>query len=197
MMKSVVEFLISLVEQGSYPLVFILMTLESALIPIPSEIVMPFSGFLVSRGSMNFWLAVISGVLGNLTGSIITYYLGMKIGWEWLLRMKVISKVIGESEIKRAESLLRKRGSEAVFIGRMMPGVRTVISLPAGMFRVDPLRFVLFTVAGSIPWNLLLVYAGMVLEDNWGIVSSYLDQILIAVLVAAFAYIVLRRKAQR
>ncbi|MGC9103542.1 MAG: DedA family protein [Candidatus Methanodesulfokora sp.] len=193
-MKFFVEYLICLVERGSYPLVFILMTMESALVPIPSEVVMPFSGFLVSRGFMNFWLAVLSGVLGNLAGSIIAYYLGVKIGWEWLLRIKGISKMIGWGEIKKAEDLFRKRGDGAVLIGRMMPGVRTVISLPAGMFRVDPLRFVLFTVAGSIPWNVLLVYAGMILEDNWDLVSSYLDQMLVAILVAAFAYIVLKRR---
>ncbi|MGC9021451.1 MAG: DedA family protein, partial [Candidatus Methanodesulfokora sp.] len=169
-------------------------TMESALVPIPSEVVMPFSGFLVSRGFMNFWLAVLSGVLGNLAGSIIAYYLGVKIGWEWLLRIKGISKMIGWGEIKKAEDLFRKRGDGAVLIGRMMPGVRTVISLPAGMFRVDPLRFVLFTVVGSIPWNVLLVYAGMILEDNWDLVSSYLDQMLVAILVAAFAYIVLKRR---
>lgn len=195
MMRSVVEALIGLVEQGSYPLVFILMAMESALIPIPSEIVMPFSGFLVSRGSMNFWLAVLSGVFGNLTGSVVAYYIGVKIGWEWLLRMRLISKLAGD--IRRAESLLRRRGGEAVFIGRMMPGVRTVISLPAGMFRVDPIRFVLFTIAGSIPWNALLVYAGLILGDNWGVVSSYLDQVFIAILAAAIAYIILKKWKNR
>ncbi|MGY0287941.1 MAG: DedA family protein [Candidatus Methanodesulfokora washburnensis] len=193
MMKFVIEALIGLVEQGSYPLVFILMTMESALIPVPSEVVMPFSGFLVSRGSMDFWIAVLSGVLGNLTGSLIAYYLGVRAGWELLLRIKVISKVISESEIRKAENLLRRRGSEAVLIGRMMPGVRTVISLPAGMSRVDLSRFVLFTIAGSIPWNALLVYSGMILEDNWGLVSSYLDQVFVAILVIAFVYIVVKR----
>jgi len=193
MMKFVIEALIGLVEQGSYPLVFILMTMESALIPVPSEVVMPFSGFLVSRGSMDFWIAVLSGVLGNLTGSLIAYYLGVRAGWELLLRIKVISKVISESEIRKAENLLRRRGSEAVLIGRMMPGVRTVISLPAGMSRVDLSRFVLFTITGSIPWNALLVYSGMILEDNWGLVSSYLDQVFVAILVIAFVYIVVKR----
>jgi membrane protein DedA with SNARE-associated domain len=193
MMKFVIEALIGLVEQGSYPLVFILMTMESALIPVPSEVVMPFSGFLVSRGSMDFWIAVLSGVLGNLTGSLIAYYIGVRAGWELLLRIKVISKVISESEIRKAENLLRRRGSEAVLIGRMMPGVRTVISLPAGMSRVDLSRFVLFTIAGSIPWNALLVYSGMILEDNWGLVSSYLDQVFVAILVIAFVYIVVKR----
>ncbi|RSN73809.1 MAG: DedA family protein [Thermoproteota archaeon] len=193
MMKFVIEALIGLVEQGSYPLVFILMTMESALIPVPSEVVMPFSGFLVSRGSMDFWIAVLSGVLGNLTGSLIAYYIGVRAGWEWLLRIKVISKVISESEIRKAENLLRRRGSEAVLIGRMMPGVRTVISLPAGMSRVDLSRFVLFTITGSIPWNALLVYSGMILEDNWGLVSSYLDQVFVAILVIAFVYIVVKR----
>jgi membrane protein DedA with SNARE-associated domain len=193
MMKFVIEALIGLVEQGSYPLVFILMTMESALIPVPSEVVMPFSGFLVSRGSMDFWIAVLSGVLGNLTGSLIAYYIGVRAGWELLLRIKVISKVISESEIRKAENLLRRRGSEAVLIGRMMPGVRTVISLPAGMSRVDLSRFVLFTITGSIPWNALLVYSGMILEDNWGLVSSYLDQVFVAILVIAFVYIVVKR----
>jgi membrane protein DedA with SNARE-associated domain len=193
MMKFVIEALIGLVEQGSYPLVFILMTMESALIPVPSEVVMPFSGFLVSRGSMDFWIAVLSGVLGNLTGSLIAYYIGVRAGWEWLLRIKVISKVISESEIRKAENLLRRRGSEAVLIGRMMPGVRTVISLPAGMSRVDLSRFVLFTITGSIPWNALLVYSGMILEDNWGLISSYLDQVFVAILVIAFVYIVVKR----
>jgi membrane protein DedA with SNARE-associated domain len=193
MMKFVVETLIGLVEQGSYPLVFILMTMESVLIPVPSEVVMPFSGFLVSRGSMDFWLAVLSGVLGNLTGSLIAYYLGVRAGWELLLRIKVISKVISESEIRKAENLLRRRGSEAVLIGRMMPGVRTVISLPAGMSRISLSRFVLFTIVGSIPWNALLVYSGMILEDNWSFVSSYLDQVFVAILAIAFVYIVLKK----
>ena len=142
---------------------------------------------------MDFWIAVLSGVLGNLTGSLIAYYIGVRAGWELLLRIKVISKVISESEIRKAENLLRRRGSEAVLIGRMMPGVRTVISLPAGMSRVDLSRFVLFTIAGSIPWNALLVYSGMILEDNWGLISSYLDQVFVAILVIAFVYIVVKR----
>ncbi len=178
------EALIGVIHEGSYPLVFLLMTLESALIPIPSEVVMPFTGFLVQAGRMDYWLSVASGVAGNLVGSLIAYYIGLKVGWKPLKRVPLLEMKIGH-----AESFMDRYGRWAVLLGRVTPAIRTVISLPAGMSEMGIGEFIAFTVMGSIPWNMALVYSGMVLGEHWEVVSEYLDAAAVLIILLILVYL--------
>ena len=182
LLEWLVDLLVDAVDAGSYPAVFALMTLESALVPIPSEVVMPFAGLLVARGRMDFWASVASGVMGNLAGSLTAYWLGRSWGREAVLRLPWIT----EGHLNSAEEFFRRRGRSAVLVGRVTPAVRTFISLPAGMAGMDPAEFSVLTAVGSVPWNAALVWAGVVLEENWTVVREFLEPLaLIAVLVAA------------
>ncbi len=188
MMEAMVQRVISLIEAGSYPAITGLMILESALIPIPSEVIMPFAGFLVSRGKLNLALVILSGTFGNLIGSLIAYLLGLRITWSPIKRLPLIRR-----EALRAECFMAKHGDISVFLGRIMPGVRTFISLPAGLSRMNLLKFSAYTLAGSIPWNLFMTYLGMILEERWKIISFYLDPLALIVFLIILIYLFLWR----
>ncbi len=185
MIKVLVELLISIIRYGSYFLVFLLMTLESALIPIPSEVVMPFAGFLVQAGEMNYWLAVTSGVIGNLVGSLITYFIGLKVGWKPFRKIPLL-----RTKVEHAENFMSRYGNWAILLGRITPAIRTVISLPAGMSEMRLTEFVALTVLGSVPWNIALVYSGVILGEHWEIISEYIDVAAILILAAFLAYLI-------
>lgn len=146
------------------------MALESALIPIPSEITMPFSGFLVSQGKLSFVGVVIAGTVANLAGSLAAYYLGFIL--EETVLLGLIRKygkfvLLSEHEYHRAERWFRKYGDKIIFITRLLPGVRTVISLPAGMFEMDIKKFVVYTTLGCLIWSIFLTYIGFAMGENW------------------------------
>ncbi len=156
--------------------VFLLMTLESALIPIPSEVTMPFAGSLVALGTFNFWLVVIVGTLGNLFGSLLAYWLGWW-GEEAFVR-KLITKygkylLISESEYDRSESWFRNHGELVVLLSRVLPVLRTFISLPAGVARMKWKKFVVYTIVGCFIWSVVLTQIGVVLGNNWKSLEVY------------------------
>ena len=156
--------------------VFLLMTLESALIPIPSEVTMPFAGSLVALGTFNFWLVVIVGTLGNLFGSLLAYWLGWW-GEEAFVR-KLITKygkylLISESEYDRSESWFRNHGELVVLLSRVLPVLRTFISLPAGVARMKWKKFVAYTIVGCFIWSVVLTQIGVVLGNNWKSLEVY------------------------
>jgi membrane protein DedA with SNARE-associated domain len=161
------------------------MALESALVPIPSEVVMPFAGFLAWNGKLDFFIVVACGTVGNIVGSVALYVLGSGPG---LSLVKKYGKylLIDEADIERAHTLFLKYGGLIVFAGRMMPAVRTVISLPAGIAKMDIRKFVAFTFVGSVPWNLFLAYLGWLLGENWAIIERYtkiLDYVAVSILI--------------
>ena len=164
------HYTLLVIKTGGYFGVFILMALESANIPIPSEIIMPFSGFLVSTGAFNFWLVVFVGALGNLIGSLFSYWLG------YLVRNGILHwnnhKV--SAEVERAKNWLDRFGDWAVFISRLLPVVRTFISFPLGVLKTKSLwRFGILTFSGSFIWSVFLVYLGYVFGKNWQILHVY------------------------
>ena len=146
------------------------MTLESALIPIPSEITMPFSGFLVSRGELNFILVVFVGAFANLVGSIIAYYIGyfleetVIVGW-----IKKYGKflLITVDDYEKSRRWFLKYGNGIVFFTRLLPGIRTFISLPAGLAEMNIWKFSFYTFLGSLIWSALLTYIGFYFGENW------------------------------
>jgi membrane protein DedA with SNARE-associated domain len=167
--------------------VALLMTLENLFPPIPSEFILPFAGFLVGRGELGFLPALVASTAGSLSGALILYALGRWGGRNLILRYGRFLRV-KEAELDRAEGWFDKYDQWVVLFGRMVPGVRSVVSIPAGMLRTPFLQFVLLTTAGSAAWNALLLGAGWYLGENWqqiqGIVGSVSNFVLIFVAVA-------------
>ena len=186
-LKPLVEFITSFIAHLGYSGIFSLMILESALIPIPSEIIMPFSGFLSSTSRLDPILVTVSGSLGNLVGSVLTYYLGIKAGRKFILKYgKYI--LLKKEHLEITENLFERYGDRISFVGRLLPGIRTYVSLPAGIGKTSFTRFVIYTFAGSIVWNSMLTYIGMSLGTNWKNIDKYSIYLDIAsvLLVAAF-----------
>jgi LPXTG-motif cell wall-anchored protein len=189
-----------------YLAVFVLMLLESACIPIPSEVTMLFAGFLASPDvptdavQLNFVGVAVAGVVGNLVGSWLAYGIGYKLGRTPLDRY---GRFIGirSHDIDKAERWWAKHGTAAVFFSRMLPVIRTFISLPAGIERMPFGRFSLYTTLGCVPWVFALTAVGYVLGENWdSIIGSFsLVSYVIAglLLVAGAAYLIRRRRAER
>jgi membrane protein DedA with SNARE-associated domain len=167
--------------------VALLMTLENLFPPIPSEFILPFAGFLVGRGELGFLPALVASTAGSLSGALILYALGRWGGRNLILRYGRFLRV-KEADLDRAEGWFDKYDQWVVLFGRMVPGVRSVVSIPAGMLRMPFLQFVLLTTAGSAAWNALLLGAGWYLGENWqqiqGIVGSVSNFVLILVAVA-------------
>ena len=170
--------------------VFLLMTAESALIPIPSEVVMPFAGALAGLGKMNVVAVILAGTLGNLVGSYIGWIIGRTGGRALVVHFGKYVR-IKEEDIQRAEKWFAKRGEAAVFVGRVLPVIRTFISLPAGVAEMQPVRFGIFTFFGALPWSILLTLVGYFVGSNW---TSFADYVKYAgYLIALVAVVVIAK----
>ncbi len=175
-----------------YPAVFVLMTLESALIPIPSEITMPFAGFLVGLGKLNFCLVILVGAIANLTGSLMAYGLGY---WGQKKLVKDLIKKYGKfllityDEVETAERWFRKRGELIAFGSRLLPVVRTFISLPAGFSQMNVVKFSLYTFAGALIWTTFLTYLGVILGENWNVLEVYFRKFDIAIVIGGIVLV--------
>jgi membrane protein DedA with SNARE-associated domain len=189
LLKPLIEFIISFIGQLGYSGIFFLMILESALIPIPSEIIMPFSGFLSSTGRLDPFLVTLSGSLGNVVGSVLTYYLGIKAGRKVILKYgKYI--LFRKEHLEITENLFRRYGDKISFTGRLLPGIRTYVSLPAGIGKTDFKKFVIYSFAGSLVWNSMLVYVGMNLGRNWKNIDKYSVYLDVAAVLSVAVFIV-------
>lgn len=160
------SFAINVITGSGYGGIFLLMALESALIPIPSEIIMPFSGFLVFEEKFSFLAVVLWGTIGNLIGSIAAYFLGF-YGGRPLLEKYGKYVLISKHELDVADRWFSKYGSLSIFFSRLLPAVRTFISLPAGIAKMPFLKFCVYTFLGSLPWSFVLTYAGIIMGENW------------------------------
>lgn len=195
-MFSLTEFLsqtaIHLIESTGYWGIFLAMTLESACIPIPSEIIMPFAGYVVWEGKLTLWGITLIGAVGNLFGSLIAYYVGLK-GGRPLLEKYGKYILIDKSKLNLADEWFAKYGQEAVLISRVLPGVRTIISLPAGITHMDLKKFSAYTFFGSLPWCFTLGYVGVLMGPQWENIKDYmhiLDIIVGIVVVVFLAYLI-------
>ena len=165
------------------------MVVESALIPVPSEIIMPFSGFLVSSGKLSFVPTILAGSIGNLVGSVMTYYLGLKVGRQVIIKYgKYV--LLSEKHLRVTEGWFAKYGDVTAFVGRLLPGVRTYISLPAGTGQMRLGRFMLFTFIGSLIWTTGLTLVGMELGSNWQNIDKYSTYLDIAAAIAVVAFVI-------
>ncbi len=203
MLEAILHPLIDWVTEtiGDYGLfaVFGLMLLESMGILIPSEAISPFAGYLVSRGQMSLFGAVMAGVLGNLVGSWIAYFIGLFGGRELWFHYGRYVGVRGH-HLKVAERWFEKYGELTVFVSRCLPVVRTFISFPAGTARMDFTRFTLYTFLGCVPWVFALTYLGYYLGENWDEVGTYLrylDYVVALGALAGIVYLFLRWRSSR
>lgn len=190
--ETVSNFAIYLIENLGYWGVFIGMTLESACIPIPSEVIMTLSGFVVYEGKMSLLGITVVGALGNLFGSLIAYYVGLK-GGRPLLEKYGKYVLISHERLEMADNWFERYGNEAVLISRVLPIIRTFISLPAGIAEMDLKKFITYTFLGSLPWCFALGYLGIILGPNWNTIESYfryLDIIVVLGIIAAVVYLV-------
>ena len=171
----VIPFLESLYGAVGYLGVAVAMAIESAMVPLPSELVLPFAGFMVSdpaqiepltKGPWNFWIAVIAATAGNTVGSIVGYAIGAYGGRPFLQRWGKYL-LIREHEIELADHFFAKYGAQTAFFSRMLPVVRTFISFPAGVARMPLGKFILYSTLGAFPWSVALIFAGMQLGANW------------------------------
>jgi membrane protein DedA with SNARE-associated domain len=194
MILNILEFITQLISSWGYAGIYVTMTLESALIPIPSEVVIPFAGFLAYMGEMNIWLIVLVSSFANLTGSIIAYEVGKYLGRGFIERYgKYVLLNMGHLQL--LERWFDKYGSLTILFSRMLPLVRTINALPAGIGKMNFPKFCIYTFIGSIPWNLALVFVGYLLKENWNILekySLYIDILAVFVAVAVIFYIARR-----
>lgn len=194
------EIIISFLSEWGYLALFICMVLENMNVPIPSEIILGFAGFLVSQDIFSFWPTVVIGTAAGIAGSVISYYMGAKGGRDMILK-HTAKGGLGAKKMIAAKDWFENYGAIAIFTGRLLPGVRTFISLPAGIAQFPLPEFVLLTVLGTVPWTIFLVYVGSALGHNWTLLLDYKWEIAtvcvaISVVIAGGYYIYHKRKSK-
>lgn len=170
MIAKIIEFLsgiiVATISTLGYGGVVLLMAIESACIPLPSEIIMPFSGYLVSTGQMNLWLIGIAGAVGCVLGSMVAYWAGMYGGRPFIEKYGRYI-LVSRHDLDMADRWFASHGEIIVFVSRLLPAIRTFIAFPAGVARMNIKRFIVYTFAGSLPWCLGLAYVGQKLGEKW------------------------------
>ncbi len=194
MITRIIDFLawlvVLVISFSGYAGVFILMLVESCGVPMPSEVIMPFAGFLVFDGQFNFWWLVLIGTFGNLVGSLLAYYIGLRGGRpaiEKYGRYVLISK----HDLDLADRWFLRWGNATIFFGRLLPVVRTYVSFPAGVAKMNLKKFSLYTFAGALPWSVLFAWLGVKLGANWELVRQKLHTFDLAISIAVLLLIVL------
>ena len=198
-LEAIAGFITSVIESMGYVGIFLLMGIESACIPLPSEIIMPFSGYLAFKGRFELTWVAVAGALGCNFGSVFAYYLG-SWGGRPLVEKYGRYVLITRHDLDMADRFFARYGDWAVFIARLLPVVRTFIALPAGMARMNVLRFHIFTFLGSFPWCWALAYAGFKLGENWPSLRDYFhkfDTLIGIVIVAAAVWFIRDRWKNR
>ena len=188
-----VEHIINLIAAGGYPIIAFLMALESMITPVPSEAVMPFAGFLVNEGKLSFGLVVLFATIGSLIGSFISYYAGAYGGKPFIKRFGKYF-FLDLHHLELTEKFFKKYGEGTVFLSRFIPVIRHLISIPAGVGRMNPARFFIYTLLGAAAWNAILTYVGFLMKDRWKEILRYtevLDMLMVSaiiIIVALFFY---------
>ncbi len=182
MLDGVVDFVLNTVEAWGYAGIFIMMFLESTFFPFPSEVAMVPAGYLAYQGKMNIFLAIATGTLGSLFGALLNYYLASTFGRKFLLKYGKYF-FIKEETIEKMEQFFSKHGHISTFTGRLIPGIRQYISLPAGLSKMDIKEFALYTLLGAGIWVIILSLIGYFVGANEELIHQYIKQITIAILL--------------
>ncbi|MGH3087831.1 MAG: DedA family protein [Rubrobacteraceae bacterium] len=195
------EWVLEIMEGLGYLGLFLVLVIENVFPPIPSELVLPLAGFLVGLGQFNFWGAVAASTFGAVFGAWVLYALGRWGGRPVVLRYGRVLRVT-EKDLANAEGWFERYGDWVVLFARLVPLARSIVSIPAGTMRMPILRFTLLTTLGTGAWNILLIYAGYLLGENWEAVSrwagAYSDVVVFLMAVATVVFIafeILRRRA--
>ena len=182
---------ITFASEAGYTGIFLLMLAEAAAFPIPSEIILPFAGYLVYTGTLDFWTVVLLTTIAAIIGSYVDYYLGLKLG-KRLLTNKSGVPFVKKKHLRRAETWFKHYGPVAVAVFRLVPAARVLISFPAGLYRMNRLKFGIYTLAGCLPWNFTLIYLGWWLGSSWDAVVEafrYINLVVYALLILFVAWV--------
>ncbi len=203
MVTSILEFvgrlIISVISHTGYFGIVLLMSIESACIPLPSEVIMPFSGYLVSIGRFRLTWVALAGALGCNAGSLVAYYVG-SLGGRPLVERYGRYVLVTHHDLELADRFFARYGDWAVFIGRLLPVIRTFIAFPAGVSRMNFLRFNIYTFLGSLPWCWALAYAGLKLGERWTSLRTYFhrfDTLIGVIIVVGIVWFVHNRWKNR
>lgn len=188
------DAIVGVIEQGGYLGILFLMFLENIFPPIPSELIMPLAGFLAARGDLNFFAVVLVGTLGSFLGTLPWYFAGSLLDEarvRHLARRHGRWMTVSEKDVGEASLWFKAHGGKAVFFGRLIPAIRTLISVPAGLVRMPLLSFSLLSIAGSLLWTSVLTLSGYLLHAEYDRVAEFLDpgsKIVVAVIVLIYLY---------
>ena len=196
-MHAVIDWLLTVIGALGYPGIFLLMAMESSVIPVPSELVMPPAGYLAQQGLMNIWLAIACGTVGSLVGAYANYFAARYLGRPLLLKYGR-HVWITEAKFARVERFFHEHGEISTFIGRLLPVVRHLISLPAGLAGMNHLRFSLYTLLGAGIWVTILTWIGYYIGQERELIMKYSQQAIVGVLILSalliFVYVKLQPK---
>lgn len=188
------EYITEFMESTGYITVFFGMVMESMVFPVPSEAIMPFAGFLIAEGRFSFLGVIGISTLGSIVGSLFSYFIGLYGGRPFVNKFGKYL-LLDQEELNLTETFFKKYGEATIFISRFIPVVRHLISLPAGLARMNLLKFSILTVLGAGLWNAFLAYVGFYLKQNWEVVMEYsriVDIVVLAILAALFGMFVRR-----
>jgi len=177
-MQQIVDFLVQSIGSLGYIGIFLLMFLESSFFPFPSEVVMIPAGYLAFKGEMNLWLVLFFGISGSLAGAWFNYFLAHKFGRKFLL------KVVNEDKVDKLDKFFENHGHISTFTGRLIPGIRQYISFPAGLAKMDKLKFSIYTILGAGIWVSILTLLGYFIGENQDLIHKYLKEITIFVVIS-------------
>ena len=189
------QFSIQVILFLGYPGILILMAMESMIVPLPSELVMPFAGFLISEARFTFLGVLIASSLGSLFGSILSYYIGKHLGRPIIIRYGRYF-LLNEQHLEITDRFFAKKGEKAVLISRFIPVVRHLISIPAGIARMNIKKFAAYTLIGAAIWNMFLAFLGFKLKNHWDLIHSFskeLDILVIIILIIVIIYFAVKR----
>lgn len=197
------EWILQIMTSLNYVGIGLLMFLENLFPPIPSELIMPLAGFTISQKQMEFFPAIFAGVVGTMLGALPWYYVGKLVGEENIKRLadkygKWIS--ISRKDIEKADQWFHRHGEKAVFFGRLVPGVRTLISLPAGISNMKLIPFLIYSTLGTTIWISFLTFAGYKLGENYELVDEYLapvSKIVFVILILAFVFWLVQKRRKK
>lgn len=197
------EWILGIIQAYGLPAVALLMFLENVFPPLPSELIMPFAGFAAAKGNMNIVLVSVAGAIGSVAGAVLWYWVGRRFGVERVQRWAAAHgtyMAMSANDVGRAEEWFKRRGALAVFFGRLVPAVRTLISVPAGMVAMSPPKFLFWSFAGSLVWSGLLAGAGFYLGDRFEDATRWLDvatKVILACVVVAYVWRVVKLRRSR
>jgi membrane protein DedA with SNARE-associated domain len=195
----IAQYVTAFIDKTGYISVFVLMAMESMVFPIPSEAVMPFAGFLIAESKLTFTLVIAVSTLGSIVGSLLSYWIGLYGGQPFIERYGRFF-LLDRDDLAATERFFKKYGNTTIFISRFIPVVRHLISLPAGMGRMNLVKFSIYTIIGAGLWNAFLTVCGFYLRKNWEVVmeySSIVDIAVLAVLVFGIAFFIKKHISRR